>query len=260
MSWLGVALYRVRMRCPRCGATGVDAQGLCLRCGLRIGAPPPVQRNPLLIPGIAFAVVAVLMIAAVIVYAATSGDGSDDTVAAPTAAPVTTAGTPETTVGPSVGPSPSDSTSPGASPSPSGDPCIVGVWLEERHDEDLTTPDGTVVTVHGGGTFQRYSYDGVAFFDYDNGLRLAGTKGSSRYEFLFTGFISYTYRVENGEIIYSNPRAQGTELLYNDNGHVYTRNLSARNLPPRKLNCGNVAMNLTSAGLNIDLKRTSARQ
>jgi hypothetical protein len=248
------------VHCPRCGATGVDARGLCLRCGLQVGAPPAVQRNPLLIPGIAFAVVAALMITAVILYATVGGDQpAGDTVAEQPAAPVTTAGTPETTAAsPSAGPSPSPSL--GASPSPSADSCIVGVWLEERHDESLTAPNGVVVPVHGSGTYQRYSYDGVVFFDYGNGLRLAGTNGSSAYEFLFTGFITYTYRVENGEIIYSNPRPQGTELLYNNAGHVYTRNLEARNIPPRKLNCGSVAMGLTSAGLSIELKRTSTRQ
>jgi hypothetical protein len=140
------------VHCPRCGATGVDARGLCLRCGLQVGAPPAVQRNPLLIPGIVFAVVAALMITAVIVYATVGGDQpAGDTVAEQPAAPVTTAGTPETTASPSE--SPSSSTSATASPSPSADSCIVGVWFEERHDENFAIPNTGVFPVHGSGTY-----------------------------------------------------------------------------------------------------------
>ncbi|GAB3874745.1 hypothetical protein GCM10027610_144010 [Dactylosporangium cerinum] len=222
---------------------------------------PPAQRNPLLIPGIVFAVVAVLMIAAIIVYAATGGDQpADDPVAARTADPVATAAASETATGPSAGTSPSADPSPSASPSPSTDSCILGVWFEEQHNEKITVPNTGVFPVHGSGTYQRYSYDGVAYFDYGSGVRLSGTSGSTAYEFIYTGFIRYSYRVENGEVIYSNPRAQGTETLYRDGGQVYTGKLEARNIPSRKLNCGSVAMSLTSADVSIELKRTSARQ
>ncbi|MEV0129572.1 hypothetical protein AB0H83_14085 [Dactylosporangium sp. NPDC050688] len=254
------------MRCPRCGAVGVDAQGLCLRCRQFVGAPvgpPRPQRNPLLIPGIIFAVVAVLLIGAVIVYAATGGDEPAGTAQdAPGAATTSGAGSdPAATATGSAAPSgPAEqSAGPSASPAPSADTCIVGVWFEERHDETVTVPNTGAFPVHGSGTYQRYSETGRVTFDHGSGVRLYGTIGSTRHEFVYTGFAMYTYRVENGQVIYSNPRAQGTETLYRDGKQVYTAPLQAREIPPRKFNCGSVAMSLSGPDLTLELKRTSSR-
>ncbi|MEV4516836.1 hypothetical protein AB0K00_48765 [Dactylosporangium sp. NPDC049525] len=261
------------MRCPRCGAIGVDAQGLCLRCRLYVGAPagpPPVQRNPLLIPGIVFVVVAVLLITAVIVYAATGGDRpAADTAAerpaaaATTAAPSATAtpdASPSASAGPSLSPSPSPSPSGTASPSPSADTCIVGVWLEERHDENIAILNTGVFPFHGSGTYHRYNDGGRVVFDYGSGVRMSGANGATTYEFVFTGIIVYAYHVENGQVVYSNPRPDGTETLFRNGKQDYTAKLEARNIPPRMLNCGSVAMSLTTPDMIVELKRTSARQ
>jgi hypothetical protein len=259
------------VRCPRCGAIGVDAQGLCLRCRLHLGVPagPPAgRRNPLLIPGIAFAVIAVVLITAVIVYAATGGDrptaGSATDAAARSASgsASASAGAPAAVASsPAPGGSgpPSAAPSPSASPSGSAGACIVGVWLEERHDEKIAILNTGVFPFQGSGTFQRYSETGRVTFDYGSGVRLAGANGPTTYEFVFTGFIVYTYRVENGQVLYSNPRAEGTETLLRNGRQDYTSKLEARNLPPRNLNCGSVAMSLTTADMTIELRRTSAR-
>ncbi|WP_327005232.1 hypothetical protein OHA72_61305 [Dactylosporangium sp. NBC_01737] len=251
------------MQCPRCGAIGVDAQGLCLRCRLYVGAPagpPRLQRNPLLIPGIVFAVVAVLLITAVIVYAATGGDQpAEDTAAQRPAAPATTGAT-STAPSPSAGSSPSAGPSATASPSPSADTCIVGVWLEERHDENMAILNTGVFPFHGSGTYHRYNDSGRVVFDYGSGVRMTGAKGSTTYEFVFTGIIVYSYVVENGQVVYSNPRADGTETLFRNGHQDYTSKLEARSVPPRKLNCGSVAMSLTTPDVIVELKRTSARQ
>jgi hypothetical protein len=252
------------VRCPRCGAIGVDAQGLCLRCRLHVGAPagpPPLQRNPLLIPGIIFAVVAVLLITAVIVYAATGGDPPAADTAAERPAAATTATTIAPAVSPSAGPSPSPSASPSvtASPSRSADTCIEGVWLEERHDENIAILNTGVFPFHGSGTYHRYSDTGRVVFDYGSGVHMSGVNGSTTYDFVFTGIIVYAYRVENGQVVYSNPRTDGTETLFRNGKQDYTAKLEARNIPPRNLNCGNVAMSLTTADLVIELKRTSPR-
>ncbi len=254
------------MPCPRCGAIGVDAQGLCLRCRLFVGAPagpPPVQRNPLLIPGIVFAVVAVLLIGAVVVYAATGGDDpAGDTVAE---RPVTTAaadGSPTL----SVTPSPSPTAGPGAGPSagpsvtasPSGDTCIQGVWLEERHDENVTILNTGVRPFTGNGTFHRYNDSGRVILDYGSGVRLSGANGANTYEFVYTGIIVYSYRVENGQVIYSNPRPDGTETLFRNGKQDYSIKLAAHNIPPMTINCGSVAMRLTGTDMTLELRRTSA--
>lgn len=241
---------------------------MCLRCRLFVGAPagpPPAQRNPLLIPGIIFAVVAVLLIGAVIVYAATGGDEPDDDTVAER--PVAT---PTVTGSPSTGPSPSPSTGAGAgpsagpsltaSPSPTTDTCIHGVWLEERHDENVNILNTGVRPFRGSGTYQRYNDSGRVILDYGSGVRLSGANGANTYEFVYTGIIVYSYRVENGQVIYSNPRPDGTETLFRNGKQDYSVKLAAHNIPPMTLNCGSVAMSLTGTDISLELKRTSARQ
>jgi hypothetical protein len=203
-------------------------------------------------------VLAVVLITTVIVYAATGGDPAADEAAPAPAAPATT-GTPAaaTTEAPSSAPSPGPTGT--ASPSPSADPCVVGVWLEERHDENLLLLVIGVVPFRGGGTFQRYSVTGRVTVDYGSGVRMTGVKGADTYEFVFSGIVVYSYHVQDGQVHYDNPRADGTETLYRNGKLYYTAPLAARPAPPRNLNCGSVAMSLTTADLTIEARRTSSR-
>jgi hypothetical protein len=74
---------------------------------------------------------------------------------------------------------------------------------------------------------------------------------------VFAGFISYQYKIENGVITYSAPRPDGTETFIR-NGHTdYSGKLEARIPAPQRVNCGSVAMSLSSNITAIQLKRTS---
>jgi hypothetical protein len=259
--------------CPRCGADRVDVAGYCINCRLYRGPaqlpaqypayatpPQPARRNPLLIPGIIFGVVCVVLVGAVIVYALTSGG---DETAAPSGAdanPVvetsdTAAPTPADT--PSATDDPSASASASAGPSASAAPCIAGVWLEEKHDEQVTVRNTGTFLFSGNGAYHRYSDTGRVVIDYGDGTHLRGSNGSTTFDYVFAGFISYQYKVANGVITYSSPRPDGTETFIR-NGHTdYTGPLTAHVPAPQRVNCGSVAMSLTSNIASVQLKRTS---
>jgi hypothetical protein len=232
------------------------------------GPPPaPARRNPLLIPGIIFGVVCILLVGAVIVYAATSGGGGDDSPAAGSNPVVATSVTgtplvpsptdePASTAGASPGSGASESAAPSAGPSTP--PCILGVWLEEKHDEQVTVVNTGTFLFSGSGTYHRYSDTGRVVFDYSDGMRLTGTNGGTRFEYVFEGFISYQYKIEGDVITFSSPRPSGTETFIRNGRTDYKGALEARVPQPMRINCGSVAMSLTSGVATIQLKRTSA--
>ncbi|WP_432988013.1 hypothetical protein [Dactylosporangium sp. CA-233914] len=225
-------------------------------------APPPRTRNPLLIPGIIFGVVALVLVGAVIVYAATSsGDkqtqstgGTNPVVAAsvsPTLAEDEPTPTPTGTLGDLPGAGESASASPGAAP------CILGVWLEEQHDEQVTVLNTGTFPFTGNGAYHRYNESGRVVIDYGDGMHLRGSNGSTQFDYVFSGYISYQFKYANGTVTYSSPRPSGTETFIR-NGHTdYSGPLEARVPPPMKVNCGSVAMSLTNATTTTRLKRTS---
>lgn len=226
---------------------------------------PPPGRNPLLIPGIIFGVVCVLLAGAVIVYAATSGgDHTSPTNPVAMATPPASAAAPSPSITASdtagAPPAADDSAQPsaGASPSPSSADCIVGVWLEERHDEQVTVIDTGTFPFTGGGAYHRYNDSGRVVVDYGNdGVHLHGSNGSIQYDYVFSGLITYQYKVENGIVTYSSPHPDGTETFIR-NGHTdYSGPLEPRIPPPMRVNCGPVAMSLTNDTTTIQLKRTS---
>jgi hypothetical protein len=128
-----------------------------------------VQRNPLLIPGIIFGVVCALLLGAVVAYAVTSGDDQPASSAAASPSPSPSPAPPKATTAASASASSatsastsaaaSTSASASAGPSPSAGPasCVLGVWLEERHDEQVTVINTGVFPFHGSGVYQRYS-------------------------------------------------------------------------------------------------------
>ncbi|WP_432827883.1 hypothetical protein [Dactylosporangium sp. CA-092794] len=310
------------MRCPRCGAEGIDPAGYCVNCRLYrgpaapapqsppppqpttqipvvpppppppvaapphpvvppppppamapppqwmppppgYGPPPPARRNPLLIPGIVFGVVCAVLVAAVIVYAVTSGDDAEPAATNPVV---------QTTVTPSLPPEPSPTGLAGGLPGPSGSasasgsprpstsaaPCLLGVWLEEKHDEQVTVLNTGTFPFTGSGAYHRYSDTGRAVIDYGDGMKLTGSNGSTQFEYIFAGFISYQYKFENGVVTYSAPHPDGTETFIR-NGHTdYQGKLEPRVPPPMRVNCGSVAMSLTNGVTTLQLKRTSA--
>ncbi|GGM65312.1 hypothetical protein ACFFX1_02855 [Dactylosporangium sucinum] len=227
------------------------------------GVPAPRPRNPLLIPGLIFGVVALLLVGAVIVYAATSG-GEED--ALPAAAPsVTSSASAAASASPAVtaGPSATATAEPSASASPSASAaadaaCVYGVWLEEQHDEQVTVLNTGVFPFRSSGTFQRYSDTGRAVFDYGNGVHLTGTNGTSTFDYVFSGYISYTFKVENGMVVYGDPRPNGTETFFRNGVQDYSGKLLARVPQPMKINCGSVAMSLTNPAMTVQMRRTSS--
>ncbi|WP_330186318.1 hypothetical protein KZZ52_10895 [Dactylosporangium sp. AC04546] len=226
--------------------------------------PAPRPRNPLLIPGLIFGVVALLLVGAVIVYAATSG-GDEDGLPAAAPPPATASATPSASAGPTTDATPTASVEPSASasasPSKAADAaCVYGVWLEEKHDEQVTVRNTGVFPFTSSGTYQRYNDTGRAVFDYGNGVHLTGTSaaGTSKFDYMFTGFISYTFKVENGMLVFGDPRPNGTETFYRNGVSDYSGKLAARVPEPMKINCGSVAMSLTNSTITIQMKRTSS--
>jgi hypothetical protein len=226
---------------------------------------PPARRNPLLIPGIIFGVVCVLLLGAVIVYALTSG-GDESTDAGPqpaaaatssASAPPSAAATPSATAGGLPGASGSASASASARPSATSAACILGVWLEEKHDEQITVLNTGTFPFTGKGAYHRYSDTGRVVIDYGDGVHLTGSNGATNFDYGFVGFISYSYKIDNGVITYSAPHPDGTETFVR-NGHTdYSGPLEPRVPRPMRINCGTVAMSLTNDITTIQLKRTS---
>ncbi|MEV6929825.1 hypothetical protein AB0M46_35770 [Dactylosporangium sp. NPDC051485] len=255
------------MQCPRCAAEGVDAAGYCVNCRLYRGpvmpppgfAPPPAPRNPLLIPGIIFGVVCALVVAAVIVYAATADSGGTPAAQASAAAsPTATADRPSPTaaeVPASAEPSASGSAQPSSSAAPL---CLLGVWLETQHDEQVQVVNVGEFTFSGAGAYQRYSDSGRVVVDYGDGLHLK-VNGTNKYEYILAGVISYQYKIDGGLVTYSSPSpsADGTETFVVNGRVAQSGKLQARAPRPMRPNCGPVAMTLANDTLHIDLKRTS---
>jgi hypothetical protein len=225
--------------------------------------PPPARRNPLLIPGIIFGVIALLLVGAVIVYAATGG-GEQEKAGPPDANPVvvtsetgTPAALPTSHEPTSDEPTTTATPSASASASASTAPCILGVWLEEKHDEMVSVRNTGTFLFTGNGAYHRYSDTGRVVIDYGDGMHLRGSNGGTTFDYVFAGFISYQYKIENGVITYSAPRPDGTETFIR-NGHTdYSGKLEARIPAPQRINCGSVAMSLASGVTAIQLKRTS---
>ncbi|WP_433217851.1 hypothetical protein ACQP00_10815 [Dactylosporangium sp. CS-047395] len=229
-------------------------------------APAPRNRNPLLIPGIIFGVVALLLVGGVIVYAFTGGDdkpqeqgltGGTNPIVAPSYSATEEDPTPTPTSTGAIGGIPGPSGSAGAQPSASATPCILGVFLEEQHNEQVTVVNTGTFPFTGSGAYQRYNESGRVTFSYGDGMHLRGSSGSTQFEYIFEGFISYAFKFDGRTVTYSSPRPDGTETFIR-NGHVdYKGKLEARVPPPMQVNCGPVAMSLTNQISTIQLKRTS---
>ncbi|WP_433085380.1 hypothetical protein ACQP1P_10355 [Dactylosporangium sp. CA-052675] len=227
---------------------------------------PPRSRNPLLIPGIIFGVVALLLAGGVIVYALTASGGApadqgltggENPVAAPSIAATEDEPTPEPTGALGGLPGPSGSPSGSAAPSATAVPCIWGVFLEEQHTEQVTVINTGTFPFTGNGAYHRYNESGRVVIDYGDGMHLRGSNGSTQFEYIFEGFISYQFKFDGRTVTYSSPRPDGTETFIR-NGHVdYKGKLEARVPPPMQVNCGPVAMSLTNQITTIQLKRTS---
>ncbi|WP_426511233.1 hypothetical protein ACPPVO_11750 [Dactylosporangium sp. McL0621] len=226
--------------------------------------PPPRSRNPLLIPGVIFGIVALLLVGGVIVYAFAGGDdkpedqgltgGTNPVVAASDSA---TADEPSPTPTGPLGGLPGPSASGTASPSATAVPCILGVFLEEQHNEQVTVLNTGTFPFTGSGAYHRYNESGRVVIDYGDGMHLRGSNGSTQFEYIFEGFISYQFKYDGSTVTYSSPRPDGTETFIR-NGHVdYKGKLEARVPQPMKVNCGPVAMSLSNQIYTLQLKRTS---
>ncbi|UWZ38651.1 hypothetical protein Drose_10670 [Dactylosporangium roseum] len=214
-----------------------------------------------------FGVVCLVLIGAVIVYAASGGGEATPVNAAPSLSR-----TPPATASPSAtgsadvpGAEPSASTGssvvPGATPSASADSlaaCVLGVWLEEKRDEQVTVRNTGVFPFHSSGTYQRYSDTGRAVFDYGDGIHMTGTNGTSKFDYVFSGFISYSFNVENGMLLFASPRPSGTETFIRNGRQDFRGSLGPHMPQPLRINCGPVAMSLTNDVMTIQLKRTSS--
>jgi hypothetical protein len=135
---------------------------------------------------------------------------------------------------------------------------VLGVWLEERHDEQVTVINTGVFPFHGSGVYQRYSDTGRAYFDYGSGVHLTGVNGTTTFDYVFAGFISYSFKVDNGMLTFADPRAEGTETFFRNGRQDYTGKLEARVPQPMRINCGPVAMSLANGTTMVELKRTSS--
>ncbi|WP_326550710.1 hypothetical protein [Micromonospora sp. NBC_01813] len=209
--------------CAVCGGGSVDQVGYCLRCrtfrgvpGVRPGqlgqpvAPPGAnQGRSYLVPLAALGTTLVVLVAAIgvaLVVRLADGD-ANRLVLDPSSSP---------TAGRSVAPSQ-------AAPV-SIDPCVIGSWQVESHEEDiaLDEPFGkTRFSGVGPGARIELRKDGLGVTDYAAG-GAPGDGGGTVYQgnvsgvtvtLTLAGQVTYRYRAVDGTVSFTDVNALGTATL-----------------------------------------------
>jgi molecular chaperone DnaK len=158
---------------------------------------------------------------------------------------------------------PATPATPATSPSPSagsvasvvGDDCLVGTWELVK----LVHPDvnfyGNSVTVTGSGAIYHYRPDGTGLSELRN-VTYAGRAAGNRYEEIHNGKQTWRYRAGGGQIIYTDTKAAGTNIV-KVNGKVRVRRgLKAENVTERYA-CTVTGMSLSTDKYTAELIRRS---
>ncbi|MFV2017486.1 hypothetical protein [Micromonospora sp. LOL_023] len=230
--------------CAVCGGGSVNQAGYCLNCGTLRGVPPAPHSYPpqpaqpeapppatnrgrsYLVPLVALGSTLAVLVAAigVVLVARTAGSGDTDRV----------------TADPSPSPTPSASVTQRGSAPPSIDPCVVGSWEVESHEEDiaLPAPFGTARFVGvGPGARVELREDGLGAIHYGDGTDFEGEVSGITVTLTFTGTITYHYRALDGAVSFTDVNADGLVTLSAPGIEPKEEEL-AGNIDPANYRCG----------------------
>lgn len=217
--------------CAVCGGVQVDAAGYCTQCRTFRGVPqqsyppyptsvppgypqqtsgggypgsyPPERGRSFLVPLIALSATLFVLVVAIVVVAATRGDGDDelDPVANPTTAV----------------PTPAASASPSASPTVGIDECVIGTWRVTSHREDVAVPNYGKVTFTGGeDAMLRLNADGTGETDYRGGTNFQGEMDGQKVTLEISGTVTYRYTAADDKVTLSDVASNATGKLFLD--------------------------------------------
>jgi hypothetical protein len=137
------------------------------------------------------------------------------------------------------------------------DPCVLGTWTETAHQEDVAVEKVGTVKFTGKGAIQHFKPDGVAMLDYGSGVSLVGSSGSTTWEYVYTGTITFHYQTSNGNILYTDTSANGTTTL-KVNGKVQSSGpIEAGSLDPERYTCSGNSLREYTAHYSIELTRNT---
>jgi hypothetical protein len=104
---------------------------------------------------------------------------------------------------------------PTAAPSASsgaGDPCVVGVWVENKSNYVFTF-EGVAVNMSTSGATQRFRADGTGELDMTAGIVATGTAGGKTYERTTNGKITFKYHPQGNRIYYTDVAGSGSSTV-----------------------------------------------
>jgi hypothetical protein len=137
------------------------------------------------------------------------------------------------------------------------DTCVIGTWTETSHEEDVSVEKVGTVKFTGKGAIQHFKPDGVAMLDYGSGVSLVGSSGSTTWEYVYTGTITFHYQTSNGNILYTDTSANGTTTL-KVNGKVESSGaIQAGSLDPERYTCSSNSLREYTAHYSIELTRNT---
>ncbi|WP_203997702.1 hypothetical protein [Virgisporangium aurantiacum] len=154
-----------------------------------MGPQPPGRSNTGLVIGIVMGVL-ILLIGGGAAIALVVANGDDE----PTKPTTTTGSTPT------------------ASSSGAGDPCVVGVWVEQQSNYVFTF-EGVAVNMSASGATQRFRADGTGELDMTAGIVATGTAGGKTYERTTNGKITFKYHPQGNRIYYTDVAGSGASTV-----------------------------------------------
>jgi hypothetical protein len=151
---------------------------------------------------------------------------------------------------PSTGPSGSG----GGNPL-SGAACLVGVWRETSHTESATI-NGVTVQLKSSGSLQRFTADGTAVLDLSQGVTQTGKSGSTTYQVISKGTITFHYRTEPGVVFYADPVGKGT-IVWKRNGKQFDSARLQGSIGPEFFSCNGDKLTQNTDDYAIELERVT---
>jgi hypothetical protein len=188
---------------------------------LPLPAPAPGRRRltrpAVLVPAIAALVAAIA--GAALAGASLAGNGDGD------------GGQRRGTAGPSAGrTTESARLAPTPTPAPSSiaDPCLLGTWdmIAWNRSSNRVDSGDPVTTTSDGGVVRIFRPDGTARLEYDDAVE-AGTRFDTRYEITWNGVITSNYRTRDGELLWTDARADGEAVVTSEGRELFRENMRA---------------------------------
>lgn len=140
-----------------------------------------------------------------------------------------------------------------AAGSSSADPCIVGTWTEVSH-RSYFVQYGEWVQLTSAGLVQRFDADGTAVLDFGTGKTEAGDVHGQWVEITTRGRVEFRYHIQDGQIFYDNPTADGTTEITVD-GQVRSEDRLRASAQSEYYSCSGDTLKQVSDTYEVELKR-----